>query len=62
MANDGGREQLKRDMAAVERQHIIDALERAGQNQTLAAEILGISRRTLVSRLTEYDLPRPRKR
>ena len=61
-ANDGGREQLKRDMAAIERQHIIDALERAGQNQTLAAEVLGISRRTLVSRLTEYDLPRPRKR
>jgi DNA-binding NtrC family response regulator len=59
---DAGREQMKRDMAAIERQHIIDALERAGQNQTLAAEILGISRRTLVSRLTEYDLPRPRKR
>jgi DNA-binding NtrC family response regulator len=56
------RELLKRDMAAIEKQHISDALDRAGGNQTLAAELLGISRRTLVSRLSEYDLRRPRKR
>jgi DNA-binding NtrC family response regulator len=56
------REQLKRDMAAIEKQHISDALDRAGGNQTLAAELLGISRRTLVSRVSEYDLRRPRKR
>ena len=58
---DQPREQMKRDMAAIEKQHIVDALERAGQNQTLAAELLGVSRRTLVSRLSEYDIPRPRK-
>jgi len=48
--------------ADVERQRILDALERCAGNQTRAAEMLGISRRTLVTRLSEYDLPRPRKR
>ncbi|MRG90885.1 sigma 54-interacting transcriptional regulator [Polyangium spumosum] len=45
-----------------ERQRILDALEKCAHNQTRAAEMLGISRRTLVTRLEEYDLPRPRKR
>jgi DNA-binding NtrC family response regulator len=46
----------------VARQQILDALEHTAGNQTRAAEILGISRRTLVTRLTEFDIPRPRKR
>ena len=33
----------------------------AAGNQSKAAEALGISRRTLVSRLSEFGLPRPRK-
>lgn len=44
-----------------ERAWIVEALERAGGNQTLAAQYLGISRRTLVSRLADYDIDRPRK-
>jgi len=44
-----------------ERARIVDVLRMCHGNQTKAAEVLGISRRTLVSRLTEYDLPRPRK-
>jgi DNA-binding NtrC family response regulator len=45
-----------------ERERIIHALEQCAGNQTRAAKLLGISLRTLVSRLTEYDVPRPRRR
>jgi DNA-binding NtrC family response regulator len=45
-----------------ELQAIVQALERAGGNQTRAAGLLGISRRTLVNRLNEYkQIHRPRK-
>ena len=44
-----------------ERQRIIAALERCGGNQTRAARELGISRRTLSTRLNKYNIPRPRK-
>ncbi len=45
-----------------ERQRIVEALERCAGNQTQAAELLGMSRRTLVSRLNTYGILRPRKR
>jgi two-component system response regulator AtoC len=41
---------------------IVEALQICAGNQTRAAKLLGISRRTLVNRLNEYSLPRPRKR
>jgi len=45
-----------------ERERIIRALDRCAGNQTHAARLLGVSRRTLISRIERYNLPRPRKR
>jgi two-component system, NtrC family, response regulator AtoC len=45
-----------------ERSRIVGALEACAGNQTKAARILGVSRRTLVSLLDRFELPRPRKR
>ncbi|HEX3770839.1 MAG TPA: sigma 54-interacting transcriptional regulator [Polyangiaceae bacterium] len=50
------------DGAVDERQRVAQALEAAGGHQSRAAEILGVSRRTLINRMEEYGLPRPRKR
>ena len=41
---------------------ILDALERSAWNQTRAARLLGMSRGTLIARLDELGVPRPRKR
>ena len=43
------------------RERIAEALRQCAGNQTQAARILGVSRRTLVSLLNRYELPRPRK-
>ncbi len=50
------------DPEQLERQRILDALAECGGNQTQAARLLKISRRTLVSRLDRYAIVRPRKR
>ncbi|NUP07197.1 MAG: sigma 54-interacting transcriptional regulator [Polyangiaceae bacterium] len=44
-----------------ERERILSALEESAGNQSRAAKLLGISRRTLIHRIEEYGLPRPRK-
>jgi two-component system, NtrC family, response regulator AtoC len=56
------RERLQRAVDDLERERIRAALEQTNGNQTSAAERLGISRRTLVYRLTALGLPRPRKK
>jgi len=45
-----------------ERQRILDVLAECAGNQSQAAEVLGISRSTLVNRLNTYRIRRPRKR
>jgi two-component system, NtrC family, response regulator AtoC len=47
--------------AGDERAQIVDALARAAGNQTVAAGLLGVSRRTLIRRMEEYGIARPRK-
>jgi DNA-binding NtrC family response regulator len=44
-----------------ERDRIVRALELCGGNQTRAAKMLGFSRRTLINRLEQFNLPRPKK-
>jgi transcriptional regulator with GAF, ATPase, and Fis domain len=55
------RGRLLRVDAETERRLIERALEEAGGNQVRAAQILGISRRTLINRLDLFGLKRPRK-
>ncbi len=57
-----GRSKLRSEVDAFERQRIVEALEKCAGNQTRAAKLLGISRRTLTNRLNEYSIPRPLKR
>ncbi len=53
---------LREEREAAEKRAVLDALDAAQGNQTKAAELLGVSRRTLVSRLQEYGLTKPRKK
>jgi transcriptional regulator of acetoin/glycerol metabolism len=45
-----------------ERQRVIEALDECAGNQSQAAKVLGISRATLIRRIEEYNIRRPRKR
>jgi two-component system, NtrC family, response regulator AtoC len=53
--------ELRAELAELEQGRIVEAMTRAGGNQTKAAKLLGISRRALLHRLDVYGLPRPRK-
>ncbi len=53
---------VRRELRAFEKERILTALARTDGNQTRAAVLLGLSRRTLTNKLTAYDIERPRKR
>lgn len=49
-------EAVERAVRAVERRKIIEALEAHGGNKTRAAETLGVSYKTLLTKIKDYDL------
>jgi DNA-binding NtrC family response regulator len=53
---------MRGELRAFEHARILAALARAGGNQTRAAGLLGVSRRTLTNKLNAYGIERPRKR
>ena len=53
---------LERETTALERRRIEEALDACSGNQTHAARLLGISRGTLIKRLTKHGFGRPRQR
>ncbi|CAN5846998.1 hypothetical protein BH11MYX3_BH11MYX3_21320 [soil metagenome] len=53
---------LSDELANIERQRILAALERCNGNQTRAADLLGMPRRTFIKRLGTYGIARPRKK
>lgn len=52
----------REELLEFERRRIVNALEQCAGNQTAAAKLLEMSRRTLVSRLATFELTRPRRR
>lgn len=53
---------LRGELTTLERKRILEALEQCAGNQTRAAKLLGMSRRTLIKRLDAYQVERPRRR
>jgi len=47
---------VKETVGAVERHYVKEALELANGNRTAAAEILGLSRQSLYTKLNRYEL------
>lgn len=43
-------------MAAIEKQAMLDALQRCGGNKRRAAELMGMPRTTFFARVKEYDI------
>ena len=53
---------VQHELEMLEKQRILQALQTCAGNQSRAAKLLAIPRRTLLKRLDTYRIPRPRKR
>jgi DNA-binding NtrC family response regulator len=53
---------LPERIASLERAMVLEALQKTGGNQSRAAKLLGIPRRTLINRIEAYGIARPRKK
>jgi len=60
-ALDADPKPIQAELKELEKKRIVEALRECGGNQSAAAKLLGMSRRTFVARLVEFNLPRPRK-
>ncbi|MGE0786752.1 MAG: sigma 54-interacting transcriptional regulator [Sandaracinaceae bacterium] len=60
-ATPGEERAIRSELEDVERRRILEALEETGGNQTRAAALIGMPRRTFVKRLAAYGIERPRK-
>jgi DNA-binding NtrC family response regulator len=58
----GAMQNLRGELKTIEKKRILDALAKTAGNQSQAAKMLGMSRYTLIARIEEYGLARPRKR
>jgi DNA-binding NtrC family response regulator len=52
---------LRSSLDEIEKQAILDALEKTNGNQSAAARMLGMGRHAFLNRLDAYGIPRPRK-
>ena len=56
------KQPMRKQLRRIERSLIVRALDSCSGNQRRTARLLGISRATLLSRLDDFGIPRPRKR
>jgi two-component system response regulator AtoC len=61
-SREGDSALTKSELRVAERQRIIDALAACAGNQSRAARMLGMPRRTFISKLDAYGIPRPQKK
>ena len=53
---------LRDDIDEIERNRIVEALGQCAGSQSAAARVLGVSRSTLLARIDQHGIPRPRKK
>jgi DNA-binding NtrC family response regulator/pSer/pThr/pTyr-binding forkhead associated (FHA) protein len=61
-SKDGDGSLTKSEVRALEKQRIVEALAACAGNQSRAARMLGMPRRTFISKLDLYGIPRPQKK